>query len=418
MNSYFGPVDTNIGPWWADRRFVIAPGSTPMSAVRRTRPQDLMRLYGQILLWTGGAALLLHGVFEAMGTQGSRGSLMLLLDGVLMGFGLAAIEYSRGTGPNAHKSKRSTMLFLLAGIFIVLVTFESGGLASPFFILLLMTCVFAGTVLTRHRATVITCVLALFYALCAWLFPSGITASGLAEIELALRRGRIMPNSELISLGLRTAFLFLGVYVATRALRRFNVEVTGLTHRATRDPLTNLPNRRAFVETMAGEIARAERYSWPLSVLMMDLDFFKRINDVHGHSVGDSVLREAAAVLRDTAGPMDHMARVGGEEFAIAAVAADPGHGMDLAARVVKRMAAHNWSRIKPGLEVTCSVGVSVLDAGSASTDPERTLDDLLSQADRALYQVKQNGRNNFHVWGHVRSKSARDRDLAAPTRR
>ena len=377
-----------------------------------------MRLYGQILLWTGCAALLLHGFFELMKTQGSRGSLMLLLDGVLIGFGIAAIEYARGTGPNARTSRRSTFLFLLAGIFIVLVTFESGGLSSPYFVLLLVTCVFAGTVLTRHRATAITCVLAILYALCAWLLPSGITAGGLVEIKLALERGRVVPNTELISLALRIAFLFLGVYVATRALKRFNVEVTGLTHRATRDALTNLPNRRAFVETIVGEIARAERYSWPLSILMMDLDLFKRINDVHGHSVGDAVLRDAAAVLRDTAGPMDHMARVGGEEFAIAAVAADPGHGMELAARVVKKMAAHDWSRIKPGLRVTCSVGVSVLDAGSASTDPERTLDDLLSQADRALYQVKQNGRNNFHVWGHVRSKSSRDRDLAAASRR
>ena len=207
-----------------------------------------------------------------------------------------------------------------------------------------------------------------------------------------------MGLDEVTGLTLHCAFMFLAAYMANRVSAEFRTQVVTLTDHATRDPLTSLPNRRGFMEKMRQEITRAERYAWPISILMIDLDHFKHINDEHGHAFGDAVLSQASRLLRDTVGPVDHLARVGGEEFAVAAVAADPNHGAELAARIVRRFRAHAWSDMHESLQVTCSIGVAALDPSQGSLNPDASLSQMLDEADRALYEVKQSGRDNYRI--------------------
>jgi diguanylate cyclase (GGDEF)-like protein len=219
-------------------------------------------------------------------------------------------------------------------------------------------------------------------------------------IRSAFMKGHEMPVEEVMGLAVHCTFLFLTSWVAMRVAAGYRNKVTRLEVHAMRDPLTGLPNRRAFQEKVHQEIERAERNGWPLTLLVVDLDHFKRVNDKFGHPFGDAVLGQSAQLLRDATGALDHLGRIGGEEFAVAAFGADPTHGGDLASKIVRRFRSHAWERMKPGFSLTCSVGVAVLDPRSLSGDAEGKYQHVLAQADRALYQMKQNGRDGFHVAG------------------
>ena len=264
--------------------------------------------------------------------------------------------------------------------------------------LLLVTVVFGALTLGGLGTVLLTAFIGAMHAMCAWLLPSGILRDGVEGIRHAILGGRSMSLEEVTGIAMHSAFLFLGVYLAMRLKTDFSSRVTTLTDHATRDPLTRLPNRRGFMEKMQYEIARAERYAWPISVLVIDLDHFKNVNDEHGHAFGDAVLSTTAEILRDSVGPVDHLARVGGEEFAVAAVAADPSHGAELAARIVRRFRQHPWDEMKPGLKVTCSIGIAALDTTRSGGDAVASLAHIMDQADQALYGVKESGRDNFRI--------------------
>jgi diguanylate cyclase (GGDEF)-like protein len=279
------------------------------------------------------------------------------------------------------------------GLLQVLLCMRSGGLHSPYFLLVASTCVFAGLTLRGARALYLTAVVVLAYVL-GIRFTLGLAA---------------MDAQSVVALVLHGTFLVLSTGLAMRAGTRHRATVATLEVESTSDPLTALDNRRAFLRRLDGELARSERFSWPITMLMVDLDHFKKLNDVYGHAVGDEVLVETARILRDTAGTLDHVARVGGEEFAIAAVAADPYHGRDLADRIVRAFRLRNWAKIRPGMTVTASVGVAVLpaDAGrDGKTDA--IIGELMERADRALYRVKQAGRDGFHVSDETPMRVAR----------
>lgn len=159
------------------------------------------------------------------------------------------------------------------------------------------------------------------------------------------------------------------------------------------DSLTGLPNRRAFDRQINAECKRARRFGEPLSVLLLDVDHFKLINDQHGHLVGDEALRQLAAILRaNLPREFDILARFGGEEFA----AVLPHTGREAAAVVAERLrvAVANTSLATPRgpLNITISIGIGSLVTG-AGAEPLTTLD-LLDEADRALYESKHRGRN------------------------
>lgn len=158
---------------------------------------------------------------------------------------------------------------------------------------------------------------------------------------------------------------------------------------ATLDPLTAVPNRRHFYEQALREVERATEFGHPISVLMLDADFFKAINDTYGHLVGDQVLQMIAACCRDDLREIDLLARFGGEEFAALLPNTDHEAALGVARRLAARIAETPVHTDSGLLYVSVSVGV-------ASTTPGQpiSLEQLLDKADKALYEAKRAGRN------------------------
>ncbi|MBI4773219.1 MAG: GGDEF domain-containing protein [Deltaproteobacteria bacterium] len=161
---------------------------------------------------------------------------------------------------------------------------------------------------------------------------------------------------------------------------------------ATVDDLTKTFNRRHFMDSFKGEAARAARYGHPVSLLMIDADRFKSINDTFGHHIGDEALRNLASIIKDCLREVDVLGRLGGEEFAVLL----PETGKQAAVHVAQRIRAAVESGIietEAGrLRLTVSVGVA-----SAAPDSIDTKD-LLKQADAAMYRAKEEGRNRVCV--------------------
>lgn len=160
-----------------------------------------------------------------------------------------------------------------------------------------------------------------------------------------------------------------------------------LREQATHDGLTGLLNRSAVVEILERELERAVRDALPLSVLMVDLDHFKRVNDTFGHLAGDTVLREAAARMKSAIRRYDSLGRYGGEEFLIVLPGCAAEGAVSQAERLRMALAAEPFSVPGHLLPVTCSVGV-------ASLADRSDADALIGQADIALYRAKECGRN------------------------
>ena len=162
---------------------------------------------------------------------------------------------------------------------------------------------------------------------------------------------------------------------------------------ASTDALTDLPNRRTFDERLTAEAARTARYGNPLSLMMLDVDGFKPVNDRHGHVVGDSVLREVASLIRGGLRETDIAARYGGDEFAIIL----PSTGKTAAFAVAEKLRetiAGAPVELPDGssVRVTVSIGVATADRDSADWVH------LLEAADRALYQAKRSGRDQVRL--------------------
>ena len=155
------------------------------------------------------------------------------------------------------------------------------------------------------------------------------------------------------------------------------------------DGLTRTHNRRALDEFLDREVARTRRYGHPLSVLMIDLDRFKAVNDTHGHLCGDFALRELADVVRECVRAEDLFARYGGEEFALALVETGHAEAVAAAERVREAVEGHPFQFEGTPLHLTVSVGVATT-AGIAADAPS----DLIRSADQRLYLAKQGGRN------------------------
>ncbi|HKD93632.1 MAG TPA: diguanylate cyclase [Gaiellaceae bacterium] len=166
-----------------------------------------------------------------------------------------------------------------------------------------------------------------------------------------------------------------------------NARLHGLVERqALVDGLTGLANRRAAADALHAEAARAERLDTPLSLVLADLDGFKDVNDVHGHAVGDAVLRVFAEVLRETLRESDVAGRWGGEEFLLLLPGADEEGAAQLAERVRVALAERSVPGVA-GLSVTASFGVAEY-AGEANTEQ------LVAAADDALYRAKRGGKD------------------------
>jgi diguanylate cyclase (GGDEF)-like protein len=157
-----------------------------------------------------------------------------------------------------------------------------------------------------------------------------------------------------------------------------------------RDGLTELYNHRHIMETVGAEFERACRYGSPMSLMMLDIDHFKRVNDQHGHQTGDVVLRDVARLLTGALRSVDAVGRYGGEEFLVVL----PHTGYDETRRTAERLRRlvgdHAFRSSDKDLCVTISVGVASYPHG----DDVRSASDLLRVADQALYRAKEGGRN------------------------
>jgi len=159
---------------------------------------------------------------------------------------------------------------------------------------------------------------------------------------------------------------------------------------ATVDALTGCLNRRAFTDRLERELDRVRRYNVKLSVLMIDLDRFKDVNDTYGHIVGDGVLRKLGDLLRDEVRSVDLAARYGGEEFVILLPDTDLQGAVSFAERLRKRVEHENFAEKGDPLRITVSIGVASASTEGEITEPES----LISRADEALYCAKNEGRN------------------------
>lgn len=170
-----------------------------------------------------------------------------------------------------------------------------------------------------------------------------------------------------------------------------------LTEISARDSLTGLYNRWYVMEKIDSEMNRALRHGSPMSLLMIDLDHFKQVNDSFGHIVGDQVLKTVGQVLKDSCRVYDVPGRYGGEEFCIILPETQLGNTRQVAERIRSRLAATELSVGKESITVTASIGVAGMD--SVANEGVVSATALIERADRALYSAKHHGRNRVELW-------------------
>jgi diguanylate cyclase (GGDEF)-like protein len=227
------------------------------------------------------------------------------------------------------------------------------------------------------------------------LIQAGTPGDGADKIEVPLSAGEVTFGSLLLfSDHFEDEDRMTAVSLASHAVVALdNARLHRIVERqALVDGLTGLANRRQCEETLASELARVQRFGGPLAIVVADLDWFKDVNDRHGHPSGDAVLREFAQLLNETVRDIDLAGRWGGEEFLVIL----PGTHLDGGAQVAERIRLALPGRIVLSADgspipVTASFGV-------AATPPASTAAELFSAADAALYEAKRNGKNRVEV--------------------
>lgn len=228
-------------------------------------------------------------------------------------------------------------------------------------------------------AKVATAIVSLATAIIIWrLLPTALAIPGHQALSA--------KNRELkaVQVELQTANLELE--------RRVSERTRELELLAAQDPLTGLCNRRELTRRLSIELSRAQRYSHSISVLMLDIDDFKALNDRHGHQAGDAVLREVSALLASESRSMDITGRYGGEEFVIIMPETSGGEAANFARRLLEKISSRAVPVAGGVLSVTCSIGV-------ASALAEDDQDQLLNRADQAMYQAKAAGKNTVSLF-------------------
>jgi len=181
-----------------------------------------------------------------------------------------------------------------------------------------------------------------------------------------------------------------------RALEIREIEVKSILIQAHElaniDAMTFIPNRRKIIVEFQEEVIRSDRYGTPLSISILDIDHFKKVNDTYGHTTGDETLRSVAARLRELIRQPDMLGRYGGEEFLIVLPNSEAKAAAEQASRLCKdirntKIEANNYV-----LSVTVSVGIAQFNIG------QENWEGLLNRADAALYQAKNNGRDRWAV--------------------
>ncbi len=166
---------------------------------------------------------------------------------------------------------------------------------------------------------------------------------------------------------------------------------------ATIDGLTQIANHRKFQDIMTMELERSQRYNTPLTLLLLDIDHFKKFNDTYGHPVGDQVLQMVAKALQGSIRNTDYCARYGGEEFVVVLIQADEAQSRILAERIRKAVESVQIAHDENILRVTVSIGSATFPFDAANKQ------ELIDNADKAMYSSKQNGRNQVSYFSQVK---------------
>lgn len=165
-------------------------------------------------------------------------------------------------------------------------------------------------------------------------------------------------------------------------------------HNAHHDLLTGLPNRRLFLDRLEQEVKRAKRSSLPLSLLFMDLDGFKNVNDSFGHEAGDRLLSEVAERLADCVRDEDTVARLGGDEFTLILAGVKLRNDVEVVAQTIINALARPFQIAEQAVEVTVSIGIALYPQDASAPDA------LLQAADKAMYMAKKSGVNQMCFFG------------------
>ena len=218
-------------------------------------------------------------------------------------------------------------------------------------------------------------------------------------IGMLLNNNKLMKNMQSI-VDVRTKELEKALEESEKLRARYE-EMSVIDH------LTKLYNRRYFFSEVTSGLARAKRYSQAFSLMLMDLDHFKQVNDTYGHECGDNVLRSVAEILTRFTREGDTLARFGGEEFVLALPNTNQEGAIKLAERIRSTIEEHQWECNSKKMEITISIGLTSMhamnDEDNQEDDSQVTqVTDILREADRALYYVKQHGRNNVKAFSNL----------------
>ena len=228
-------------------------------------------------------------------------------------------------------------------------------------------------------------VAALFYGLeRPWVFV------GYGILGAALTFAASVPDFDseyFVNFAINRGLITIALFSTLLLLYRNNRSSEVLRRMATTDPLTGAFNRRHFMELMTREQRRADRYRAAFSILMIDIDHFKRVNDTYGHQVGDRAIQAMAEACRKTTRPTDLVARYGGEEFVVALTHTDRAGAVRVAERLRQAVAEISLQTEQGALMFSASIGVSTHVTTS-------TIEQLIGRADQALYRAKHEGRN------------------------
>lgn len=362
---------------------LVPDAAAPLVRARRVRQRRQMYL-GQVASYSLGAFVLLLYAFDGVI---SIDIASLFWFGGLLIIGTFAVLSEAGVGDrfSDHYLTVFQIAAHMALQFVFLLSVPTIGVA---FLSVLFLIFAFGTL----RMTSIQ-------AMLTW----AIATAGLAAVFLASDLPIGMPVATRLQ---RTASMlcfalvigqcaFLGLFGATlrKILYRRSIELKAAYQRieelAELDELTGSYNRRCIMRLLDAEIEKSRQTSTPCAIALIDLDWFKRINDAHGHPVGDEVLRTFAITIFANIRPADCFGRYGGEEFLLLL----PGMDGEAASRMLDRLrgivADLDWSAFSPGMRVTISAGVVTLRDND-------TADTFLVRADSALYSAKAQGRNRI----------------------
>jgi len=212
-------------------------------------------------------------------------------------------------------------------------------------------------------------------------------AMGGKEINYIVEVGRLVFETKLIPVRDHKGEVSDVVGVATDITEHKQLE-KGLKEIVMTDRLTQAHNRLKYDGIIAGEMERAKRFNHPLSMVMLDIDYFKKVNDTFGHSLGDYVLKVLAAIVRKRMRKVNHFIRWGGEEFMIIAIETNLKGAALLSERIRRAIEGYNFDKVG---KITASFGVTQFK-------DDDTADTFMKRADDALYQSKENGRNRVEV--------------------